>query len=122
MGTAVDGELVVMTGPRIDFQALQRRLATRRVEASATLVAFDLLAHDGADLGKPQRASGMVAMLVAHPTSSTATSHGSAHCAIPNTRHTSLRMSHYRRAGRRWGSPVRMAEPDRLNTNTAGFE
>jgi ATP-dependent DNA ligase len=49
-GTALDGELVVMTGARIDFQALQRRLATRRVEASATLVAFDLLAHDGADL------------------------------------------------------------------------
>jgi ATP-dependent DNA ligase len=45
----LDGELVVMTGP-LDFQALQRRLATRRVEASATLVAFDLLAHDGADL------------------------------------------------------------------------
>jgi ATP-dependent DNA ligase len=37
-GTAVDGELVVMTGPRIDFQALQRRLASRRVELPATLL------------------------------------------------------------------------------------
>jgi ATP-dependent DNA ligase len=37
----VDGELVVMTGARIDFQALQRRLASRRVETPATLVVFD---------------------------------------------------------------------------------
>jgi hypothetical protein len=43
-GTAVDGELVVMTGPRIDFQALQRRLASRRVELPATLVTFTSLA------------------------------------------------------------------------------
>jgi ATP-dependent DNA ligase len=49
-GTAVDGELVVMTGSRIDFQALQRRLASRRVELPATLVAFDLLGHNGEDL------------------------------------------------------------------------
>jgi hypothetical protein len=43
-GAAVDGELVVMTGPRIDFQALQRRLASRRVELPATLVTFTSLA------------------------------------------------------------------------------
>jgi len=49
-GTVVDGELVLMTGSRIDFQALQRRLASRRVEAPATLVVFDLLAHNGQDL------------------------------------------------------------------------
>jgi ATP-dependent DNA ligase len=47
-GTVVDGELVVMREGRVDFLALQRRLATRRPEpgAPATLVAFDLLATD----------------------------------------------------------------------------
>jgi ATP-dependent DNA ligase len=47
-GTVLDGELVVMNGGRVDFPALQRRLATRRPEpdAPAALVAFDLLATD----------------------------------------------------------------------------
>lgn len=58
-GTVVDGEVVVVRGDRLDFDALQNRIhpADSRVEmlASATpasLVAFDLLAHDGKDLRK----------------------------------------------------------------------
>jgi ATP-dependent DNA ligase len=49
-GTVVDGELVLMTGARIDFQALQRRLASRRVDTPATLVVFDYLSQSGVDL------------------------------------------------------------------------
>lgn len=49
-GTVLDGELVVMAGGRVDFAALQRRLASRRIEAPATLVAFDVLARDGEDV------------------------------------------------------------------------
>jgi len=51
-GTVIDGELVVMSGPRLDFLGLQRRLTSRRVEsaAPATLVAFDVLAAGGEDL------------------------------------------------------------------------
>jgi ATP-dependent DNA ligase len=60
-GTVVDGEVVVVTGDRLDFDALQNRLhpaASRvkllAVETPAQLVAFDLLALRGADLrGKP---------------------------------------------------------------------
>jgi ATP-dependent DNA ligase len=51
-GTVVDGELVVMAAGRLDFLALQRRLASRRVrpDAPATLVVFDLLAYRSEDL------------------------------------------------------------------------
>jgi len=56
-GTVVDGEVVVVTDDRLDFDALQNRLhpAASRVEklageTPAHLVAFDLVALDGADL------------------------------------------------------------------------
>jgi len=56
-GTVVDGEVVVVTGNRLDFDALQNRLhpAESRVrllagETPARLVAFDLLALSGRDL------------------------------------------------------------------------
>ena len=56
-GTVVDGEVVVVTGDRLDFDALQNRLhpAASRVallaeETPADLVAFDLLAMRGRDL------------------------------------------------------------------------
>lgn len=56
-GTVVDGEVVVVTGDRLDFDALQNRLhpAESRVnllagETPADLVAFDLLAFEGEDL------------------------------------------------------------------------
>jgi ATP-dependent DNA ligase len=49
-GTVLDGELVVMTGGQLDFLALQRRLTSRRVEAPATLVAFDVLAVGDEDV------------------------------------------------------------------------
>jgi ATP-dependent DNA ligase len=56
-GTVVDGEIVVVRGDRLDFDALQNRLhpaAARAArlagETPATLVAFDLLAADGEDL------------------------------------------------------------------------
>jgi ATP-dependent DNA ligase len=41
-----------MSGTRLDFLGLQRRLTSRRVEdgVPATLVAFDVLAEDGVDL------------------------------------------------------------------------
>jgi ATP-dependent DNA ligase len=46
----VDGELVVMVNGGADFAGLQRRAATRRVEAPAMLAVFDLLAPRGVDL------------------------------------------------------------------------
>ncbi len=56
-GTVVDGEVIVVTDDRLDFDALQNRLhpAASRVEllagqTPAQLVAFDLLAFDGVDL------------------------------------------------------------------------
>jgi len=56
-GTVVDGEVVVVRGDRLDFDALQNRLhpaATRvarlAAETPARLVAFDLLADRGEDL------------------------------------------------------------------------
>ena len=56
-GTVVDGEVVVVRGDRLDFDALQNRLhpaASRAArlarETPATMVAFDLLAADGEDL------------------------------------------------------------------------
>jgi len=56
-GTVVDGEVVVVTADRLDFDALQNRLhpAKSRVDmlaaqTPAQLVAFDLLAFDGEDL------------------------------------------------------------------------
>ncbi len=56
-GTVVDGEVVVVTDDRLDFDALQNRLhpAASRVEllagqTPALLVAFDLPAERGADL------------------------------------------------------------------------
>jgi ATP-dependent DNA ligase len=60
-GTVVDGEIVVVTRDRLDFDALQNRLhpAASRVnlladETPAQLVAFDLVAFEGRDLrGEP---------------------------------------------------------------------
>lgn len=56
-GTVVDGEVVVVRGDRLDFDALQNRLhpaASRAArlsrETPASLVAFDLLAESGEDL------------------------------------------------------------------------
>ena len=56
-GTVVDGEVVVVTGDRLDFDALQNRLhpAESRVnmlagETPADLVAFDIVALRGKDL------------------------------------------------------------------------
>jgi ATP-dependent DNA ligase len=56
-GTVADGEVVVVTDDRLDFDALQNRIhpASSRVnrlavETPAQLVAFDLLALDGEDL------------------------------------------------------------------------
>ena len=56
-GTVVDGEVVLVSNDRLDFDALQNRLhpAASRVEmlageTPADLVAFDLLALDGDDL------------------------------------------------------------------------
>ncbi len=56
-GTVVDGEVVVVTGERLDFDALQQRLhpaasrnARLAAETPAELVAFDLLALRGTDL------------------------------------------------------------------------
>jgi ATP-dependent DNA ligase len=56
-GTVVDGEVVVVTDDRLDFDALQLRIhpAESRIEmlaetSPAQLVSFDLLAHEGADL------------------------------------------------------------------------
>lgn len=56
-GTVVDGEVVVVTGDRLDFDALQNRLhpAASRVaklaeQTPAQLVAFDLPAEGGEDL------------------------------------------------------------------------
>jgi ATP-dependent DNA ligase len=45
-GTVVDGEIVVVSGGRIDFAALQRPESAR----TACLVAFDVLADAGTDL------------------------------------------------------------------------
>ena len=57
LGTVVDGEVVVLRGGRLDFDALQNRIhpAQSRVrmlaaETPASLVAFDLLALRGEDL------------------------------------------------------------------------
>jgi len=57
LGTVVDGEVVVVTDDRLDFDALQNRLhpAASRVDmladqTPALLVAFDVLAVDGTDL------------------------------------------------------------------------
>jgi ATP-dependent DNA ligase len=60
-GTLVDGEVVVVIGDRLDFDAMQNRLhpAESRVnllagKTPADLVAFDLLALGGKDLrGRP---------------------------------------------------------------------
>lgn len=56
-GTVVDGEVVVVTGDRLDFDALQNRIhpASSRIrrlaeETPASLVAFDLPADRGEDL------------------------------------------------------------------------
>jgi ATP-dependent DNA ligase len=85
-GTVVDGEVVVLRGERLDFDALQNRIhpAESRVrmlaaETPASLVAFDLLALRGEDLrGRPfaerrQRLAGLLATLAApwHLTPST---------------------------------------------------
>jgi ATP-dependent DNA ligase len=72
-GTVVDGEVVVVTGDRLDFDALQNRIhpAASRVrlladETPASLVAFDLLADRGEDL-RPAPFSERRARLVALP-------------------------------------------------------
>lgn len=49
-GTVLDGELLVLTGARGDFAALQRRLASGHANEPAWLVAFDLLADRGQDV------------------------------------------------------------------------
>ncbi len=56
-GTVLDGELVIWSGGRLDFEALQRRMTRgpRAAEAvarelPASLVLFDLLAVDGQDV------------------------------------------------------------------------
>ncbi|WP_208606461.1 ATP-dependent DNA ligase [Streptomyces silaceus] len=56
-GTALDGEVVVWTGGRIDFAAVQQRAAATRARAAllarslpASYAAFDLLARGGTDL------------------------------------------------------------------------
>jgi len=61
-GTVIDGEAVVWGGERLDFTALQRRLASPRRaarlarERPASFVAFDMLAYDGDILtGSPLR-------------------------------------------------------------------
>src|SRR5690349_23173038 len=49
--TVLDGELVVYRGGRCDFAALQRRICGRPgIGATASFVAFDLLAVAGRDL------------------------------------------------------------------------
>ncbi|MEU7578190.1 RNA ligase family protein [Streptomyces sp. NPDC041068] len=55
-GTVLDGEVVVWTGGRIDFAAVQRRAAATRTHAAAlartlpaSYAAFDLLAQGGTD-------------------------------------------------------------------------
>lgn len=72
-GTVVDGEVVVVTDDRLDFDALQNRLhpAASRVEklageTPAQLVAFDLLAFEGSDLrGTPfsERRNGLESLI-----------------------------------------------------------
>jgi ATP-dependent DNA ligase len=55
-GAVLDGELVVWSGGRLDFTALQKRALSPRsarssaAAAPATFVAFDVLQADGADL------------------------------------------------------------------------
>ncbi|MER6999223.1 ATP-dependent DNA ligase [Streptomyces sp. NPDC000410] len=56
-GTVLDGEVVIWTGGRIDFAAVQRRAAATAARATllarrlpASYAAFDLLAADGEDL------------------------------------------------------------------------
>ena len=59
----LDGELVIISGDRLDFDALQQRIhpAASRVarlsrETPAAFVAFDVLAHDDADVrGEPMK-------------------------------------------------------------------
>jgi len=77
--TVVDGEVVVVTGDRLDFDALQNRIhpAASRItmlagETPASLVAFDLLADRGTDLRPApfrERRSRLEALLdgIAHP-------------------------------------------------------
>jgi ATP-dependent DNA ligase len=78
-GTVVDGEVVVVVGDRLDFDALQNRIhpAASRVtmlseQTPASLVAFDVLADRGEDLrGAPfaERRDRLVALMtdVEHP-------------------------------------------------------
>lgn len=56
-GTVLDGELVIWSGDRLDFDLLQQRLVNPAKRAGvlaarrpATYMAFDVLAHDGDDL------------------------------------------------------------------------
>jgi len=55
-GTVLDGEVVIWDGARLSFDLLQARMATTAARAGrlarahpASYVAFDVLAHDGAD-------------------------------------------------------------------------
>jgi ATP-dependent DNA ligase len=62
-GTVLDGEAVIWNGDRLDFDLLQQRLVNSARKSStlsarhpASLMVFDVLAHDGADLrGQPLR-------------------------------------------------------------------
>jgi ATP-dependent DNA ligase len=74
-GTVVDGEVVVVTGDRLDFDALQNRLhpaASRvkllSVETPALLVAFDLLAREGIDFRERPFAERRAALQALIPT------------------------------------------------------
>ncbi|GEL48802.1 DNA ligase C2 [Cellulomonas hominis] len=56
VGTVLDGETVVWSGDRLNFSALQRRVASPRTaarlarEQPASMAVFDVLEHDGTDM------------------------------------------------------------------------
>jgi ATP-dependent DNA ligase len=49
-GTVLDGELVVVAGGKLDFAALQQRMASNSAKLPACLVVFDMLADRGVDV------------------------------------------------------------------------
>ena len=95
----LDGELVVWTGERLDFDALQQRIhpAESRVQmlsrqTPTSYIAFDLLAQDGEDLRKlplGERRSRLEALLAAcapAPSPAGPASAGTETCAIGDQR------------------------------------